>query len=333
MIGPAPTFYNAEDTSLQQGLDSHYQQWIESYDPQQHNQQGHQHYSQQMVYNNSYHGGSLHAPIPQTNLSFDFTRPQYESSSSLSQYDGSTTGTVTQFNVGQNRDNSSLYQGQSNLYSQGVIATPERTLEVVNHPSQGSQQNPSQQSHQQQVRRKPPRAPQVQQSHAHRFLAHPSSSENRPHASSNPSPSHSSSLTPPNIVWASEPGYSNPRPIENANLGGQSFSRAPSSNSGSSRPPTSQNTPAVTNSPNPIQFNPGVSGSSPRTSPPGASNSTFVSEKTGHKRKRRKKTQPAQLSGGGESDSDSEYDETGGISVGMGGLGVVGKGATRGSRL
>lgn len=64
---------------------------------------------------------------------------------------------------------------------------------------------------------------------------------------------------------------------------------------------------------------------------------TCVQEKTGHKRKRAKKNEPAQWSGGGgETESDSEDDEGmgGGISVGMGGLGVVGKGTgTKGSRL
>ena len=343
MIGPTSTFYNPEDTSLQQGLDQgQYQQWIEGYGPQQQqNQQTQHHYSQQMVYDTSYHGG-LHVPIP---LSYHFTQPQYESSSSLSQYDGSTTGTVTQSNVGQNRDNS--YQGQSNMYpqvypeimamKQSAASTPEQIPEVVNRSystpsSQGPQQNPSQQSRQQQVRRKPPRAPQAQQNHAHRFLAHPCSSE---FTSSNPSSSHSSSLTPPSIVWNTEPGYSIPKPNENANHGGQSSFRVPSSNSGSSRPPTSQNTPAATNSPNPFPTTSGVLGSSPRTSPPRTNESTFAPEKTGRKRKRGKKNEPAQLSGGG-SDSDSEEDEgmTGGISVGMGGLGVVGKGTgTKGSRL
>ena len=137
-------------------------------------------------------------------------------------------------------------------------------------------------------------------------------------------------------MWSTEPGYSNPKPIENASHRGQSSFRVPSSNSGSSRPPTSQNTPAATNSPNPYPTTSGVLGSSPRTSPPRRTNdSTFVPEKTGHKRKRVKKNEPAQLSGGG-SDSDSEDDEgmAGGISVGMGGLGVVGKGTgTKGSRL
>ena len=344
MIGPTSTFYNPEDTSIQQGLDhSQYQQWIDGYGPQQQqNQQIQHHYPQQMVYDTSYHGG-LHVPIP---LSYQFTQPQYESSSSLSQYDGSTTGTVTQSNVGQNRDNS--YQGQSNVYpqvypqimatKQSAASTPERIPEVVNRShsapsSQGRHQNPSQQSRQQQVRRKPPRAPQAQQNHAHKFLAHPSSSE---FTSSNPSPSHSSSLTPPSIVWSTEPGYSNPKPIENANLRGQPSFRVPSSNSGSSRPPTSRNTPTTTNSPHPYTATSGVLGSSARTSPP-TNDSTFVPEKTGHKRKRVKKNEPAQLSGGGgESDSDSEEDEgiAGGISVGMGGLGVVGKGTgTKGSRL
>ena len=335
MIGPTSTFYNPEDTSLQQSLDhGQYQQWIDGYGPQQQqNQQTQHHYSQQMVYDTSY--GSLHVPIP---LSYHFAQPQYQSSSSLSQYDGSTTGTVTQSNVGHNHDNS--YQGQSNdLYypeimamKQSAASTPERIPEVVNHshstPSnQGPQQNPSQQSRQQQARRKPPRA---QQNHAHRFLAHPSSSE---YTSSNPSSSHSSSLTPPSIVWT-EPGYSNPKSIENANHRGQSSVRVPSSNSGSSRPPTTQNTPG-TNSPNPYPTTSGVLGSSPRTSPPRTNDSAFVPEKTGHKRKRQKKNEPAQLSGGG-SDSDSEEDEgmAGGISVGMGGLGVVGKGTgTKGSRL
>ena len=338
MIGPTSTFYNPEDTSLHQGLDhGQYQQWIDGYGPQQQqNQQTQHHYSQQMVYDTSYHG-SLHVPIP---LSYHFAQPQYQTSSSLSQYDGSTIGTVTQSNVGQNRDNS--YQGQSNdLYYQEIMAmkqsaasTPERIPEVVKHShsipsSQGPQQNPSQQSRQQQARRKPPRA---QQNHAHRFLAHPSSSE---YTSSNPSSSHSSSLNPPSIVWSTEPGYSNPESIENANHRGQSSFRVPSSNSGSSRPPTSQNTPSTTNSPNPYPTTSGVLGSSPRTSPPRTNDSTFVPEKTGHKRKRVKKTEPAQLSGGG-SDSDSEEDEgmAGGISVGMGGLGVVGKGTgTKGSRL
>ena len=340
MIGPTSTFYNPEDPSLHQGLEhGQYQQWIEGYGPQQQqDQQTQHHYSQQMLYDTSYHGG-LHVPIP---LSYQFTQPQYESSSSLSQYDGSTTGTVTQSNVGQNRDNS--YQGQSNdLYSQvypeiiamkqSAASTSER-IPVANYShstpsSKGPQQNPSQQSRQQQARRRPPRA---QQNHAHRFLAHPSSSE---YTSSNPSSSHSSSLTPPSIVWNTEPGYSNPKPIENARHGGQSSIRVLSSNSGSSRPPTSQNTPPTTNSPNPHPTTSGVLGSSPRASPPRPSESTFVPEKTGHKRKRAKKNEPAQLSGGGgESDSDSEDEEAGGISVGMGGLGVVGKGrGTKGSRL
>ena len=351
MIGPTPTFYNPEDTSLQQGLDhSQYQQWIEGYGPQQQqDQQSHQHYPQQMVYGTSYHDGSLHAPIPQMNLSYNFAQPQFESSSSLSQYDGSTTDTVTQSNISQNRDNSSSYQQQSNLYSQvypeviamkqSAASAPERTAEMANpsYSTQRSQQNPSQQPPQQQVRRKPPRAPQAQQNHAPRFLAHPSSSENRPQASLNPSPSHTSSLTPPSLVWNNEPGYPIPKPNEKANKGGQPSSRVPSSNSGSSRPPTSQNTPAAANSPNSIQLNPttsGVPGSSSRTSLPGTSNSTFVPEKTGHKRKRPKKNEPAQFSGGGgESDSDSEDDEAGGISVGMGGLGVVGKGAGARGRL
>lgn len=343
MIGPTSTFYNPEDTSLQQALDhGQYQQWIEGYGPQQQQNQQPQHlYPQQMVYDTSYHD-NLHVPIP---LSYQFTQPQYESSSSLSQYDGSTTGTVTQSNVGQNCDN--LYQGQSNVYpqvypeimamKQSAASAPERIPEVVNHShsSQGPQQNLSQQSRQQ-VRRKPPRAPQAQQNHAHRFLAHPSSSE---FTSSNPSSSHSSSLTPPSIVWSTEPGYSNPKSIENANHRGQSSFRVPSSNSSSSRPPTSQNTPAATNSPNPYPTTSGVLGSSSpsRASPPHTNESTFVPEKTGHKRKRVKKNEPAKLSGGGrESDSDSEDDEgmAGGISVGMGGLGVVGKGTgTKGSRL
>ena len=297
-----------------------------------------------MVYDTSYHG-SLHVPI---SLSHHFTQPQYESSSSLSQYDGSTTGTVTQSNVGQNCDNT--YQGQSNdLYpqvypeimamKQSVASTPERIPEVVNYShstpsSQGPRQNPSQQSRQQQqVRRKPPRAPQAQQNHAHRFLAHPSSSE---YTSSNPPSSHSS-LTPPSIVWNTEPGYSNPKSIKNANHGGQSSFKVPSSNPGSSRPPTSQNTPATTNLPNPHPTTSGVLRPSPPTSLPRTNDSTFVPEKTHHKRKRLRKNEPAQLSGGGgESDSDSEEDEgmAGGISVGMGGLGVVGKGTgTKGSRL
>jgi hypothetical protein len=337
MIGPTPTFYSPEDTSFQQGLDhGQYQQWIEGYGPQQQqNQQTQHHYPQQMVYDTSYHG-SVPVPFP---LSYQFTQPQYESSSSLSQYDGSTTDTVTQSNVVQNCDNS--YQ-QSNVYPQvypefmavrqSAASTPERITEVVNHPhsSQGPQQNPSQQSRQ--FRRKPSRA---QHKHAHTFLPHPSSSE---FTSSNPSPSHSSSLTPPSIVWSTEPGYSNPKPIENAFHGDQSSFRVPSSNSGSSRPPTSQNTPAATNSPIPYPTSSGVLGSSPRTSPPRTSpprttDSTFVPEKTGRKRKKAK----IQLSGGGrESDSESEEDEgmAGGISVGMGGLGVVGKGTgTKGSRL
>lgn len=345
MIGPTSTFYNPEDTSLQQGLDhGQYQQWIEGYGPhQQQNQQIQHHYPQQMVYDTSYHGG-LHVPVP---LSYQFTQPQYESSSSLSQYDGSTTGTVTQSNVGQNRDNS--YQGQSNVYpqvypeimamKQSATSTPERIPEVVSHlhsapSSQGPQQNLTQQSRQQQVRRKPPRAPQAQQNHAHKFLAHPSSSE---FTSSNPSSSHSSSLTPPSIVWSTEPGYSNPKPIENTSHGGQPSFRVPSSNSGSSKPPTSRNTPTTTNSPSSYPTTSGALGSSPRTSPPRTNDLTFVPEKTGHKRKRAKKNEPAQLSGGGgESDSDSEEDEgmAGGISVGMGGLGVVGKGTgAKGSRL
>ena len=328
MIGPTPAFYNPEDTSLQQGLDhGQYQQWIEGYGPQQQqNQQTQHHYPQQMVYDTSYHG-SLDVPIP---LSYQFTQPQYQSSSSLSQYDGSTTGTVTQSNVVQSCDNS--YQGQSNVYPQvypeftamrhSAASTPERIPEAVNHPHsrQGPQQNPSQQSRQ--FRQKPSRA----QHRPHTFLAHPSSSE---FTSSNPSPSHSSSLTPPSIVWSTEPGYSNPKPIENAFHGGQSSFRVPSSDSGSSRPPTSQNTPAASNSPNPYPTSSGVLGSSPRTSPPRSNDSTFVSEKTGNKRKK--------LSGHGKgSDSDIVEDEgmAGGISVGMGGLGVVGKGTgTKGSRL
>ena len=346
MIGPTSTFYSPEDTSLQQDLDhSQYQQWIEGYGPQQQqNQQIQQHYPQQMVYDTTYHD-SLHVPIP---LPYQFTQPQYETSSSLSQYDGSTTGTVTQSNVGQNRDNS--YQLQSNVYPQvypeimamkhSAPSTHERIPEVVSRshstPStqgaqQGVQQNPSQQSRQQQVRPKPLRAPKAQQT---QFLAHPSSSE---FTSSNPSPSHSSSLIPPSIVWSTEPGYSNPTPIENANLGAQSSFRVPSSNSGSSRPTTSRNTPTSTNSPNPYPGTSGALGSSPRTSPPRTNDSTAVSDKTGHKSKKRKKNDPAQLSGaGGESDFDSDEDErmVGGISVGMGGLGVVGKGtATKGSRL
>ena len=358
MIGPTATLYNPEETSFQQGLDHiPYQQWIEGYGPRQQQdqrtQQTHQHYSQQLAYGTSY-GGSLHAPIPQIHLSYDFAQPQYQSSSSLSQYDGSTTDTLTQSNVGQDRDNLSTYQGnpssyqgQPNPYSQvypkvmnqSATSAPERTPEVANrsNPTQGPQQNLSQQSRQQQVQRKPhraPQAPQAQQYHTHKFLAHSNSSENRQHASSNPSPPQ----TPPSIVWNSEPGYSIPKPDEHAKLGGHASSRVPSSNSGSSRPPTSRNTPSTTNSPNPIQFNPttsGVSGSSPRASHPGTSNSTFVPEKTGHKRKRRKKNEPAQLSGcGGDSDSDSEDYEAGGISVGMGGLGVVGRGpGTKGSRL
>ena len=345
MIGPTPTFYNPEDTSLQQNLDhGQYQQWIDGYGPQQQQNQQTQHqYSQQMVYDTSYHP-SLHVPIP---LSYHLTQPQYVSPSSLSQYDGSTTGTVTQANVGQNRDN--LYQGQSNVYpqvypeimamKQSAASTPERIPEVVNYPhstpsSQVPQQNPSQQSRQQQVRRKHPRAPQAQQTHAHKFLAHPSSSE---FTSSNPSSSHSASLTPPStIVWSTEPGYSNPKQIENANHVAQSSFRVPSSNSGSSRPPTSRNTPTNTNSPNAYPATSGVLGSSPRTSPPRTNDLASVPEITGHKRKRRKKNEPAQLSGGGgESDFDSEDDEgmAGGISVGMGGLGVVGKGTGKGSRL
>ena len=345
MIGPTSTFYNPEVASLQQGLDhGQYQQWIEGYGPQQQqNQQIQHHYPQQMVYDTSYHG-SLNT-IP---LSYQFTQPQYESSSSLSQYDGSTTGTVTQSNVGQNRDNS--FQGQSNVYpqvypeimamKQSAASNSERIREVVNRShsapsSQRPQQNPSQQSRQQQVRRKLPRAPQAQQNHAHKFLAHPSSSE---FTSSNPSSSHSSSLTPPSIVWSTEPGYPNPKPIENTSHGGQSSFRVPSSNSGSSKPPTSRNTPTTTNSPNSYPTTSGVFlESNPRTSPPRSNDLTFVPEKTSRKRKRLRKNEPAQLSGGGgESDSDSEEDEgmAGGISVGMGGLGVVGKGTgTKGSRL
>jgi hypothetical protein len=341
MIGPTSTFYNPEDTSLQQGLDhGQYQQWIEGYGPQQQqNQQTQHHYPQQMVYDTSYHGGH-HVPIP---LSYHFTQPQYESSSSFSQYDGSTTGTVTQSNVGQNHDNS--YQEQSNVYhqvypeimamKQSVASNPERIPEGVNRShstpssqSQGPQNHPSQPSRQ---RRKLPRAPQAQQTHAHKFLAHPSSSE---FTSSNPSPSHSSSLIP-SLVWSTEPGYSNPKPIENAFHGVQPSFRVPSSNSGSSRPPTSRNTPTTTNSPNPYPTTSGVLGSSPRTSPPRTNDLTSIPEKTGHKRKRRR-NEPAQLSGGGgDNDSDSEEDEgmAGGISVGMGGLGVVGKGTGKGSRL
>ncbi|KAF8804042.1 hypothetical protein BYT27DRAFT_7194756 [Phlegmacium glaucopus] len=362
MIGPTSTFYNPEDTSLQRGHGhDQYQQWIQGYDPQQQqSQQSHHHYSQQMEYDPGYHGGTLHAPIPQINSSYAFTQPQYEPSDSLSQYDGSTTSTVIQSNVGQNRDNSSSYQGQSNdLYSQGycetialkqsAASTPELTPESANHsystpPNQGPQQSQSQQSRQQQVHRKAPRPPQFQQNHAHRFLAHPNSSENSRHTSSNPSSSHSSPLNPPSIVWSNEPGYSHPKPHGNADPGTQSSLRVTSANSGSSRPSTSQNTPVTKTSVN-IQLNQktsGNSGSSPRTSLPG-SGPSFAPEKTGHKRKRVKKNEPAQWSGGGygggESDSDSEDDGSnqgmgGGISVGMGGLGVVGKGVgTKGSRL
>jgi len=363
MIGPTSTFYNPEDTSLQRDHNhDQYQQWIEGYGPQQQQaQQSHQHYPQQLEYDPSYHGGNLHAPM---NPSYDFTQHQYESSSSLSQYDGSTTDTVTQSNVGHN---SSSYQGQSNdLYSQvysetiamkqNAASTPKLTPELVNHSystlsNQESQQSLSHRSRQQQVHRKaprppqPPQPPQFQQNHAHRFLAHPNSSEIRQHASSNPSSSHSTPLTQSSIVWSNEPGYSNPEPNGNADPGAQSSLRATSTNSGSSRPSTSQNTPVTKTSPN-IQLNPTTSGnsrSSPRTSPPRTNSSSFAPEKTGHKRKRVKKNEPAQWSGGGyggaESDSDSEDDGSnlgmgGGISVGMGGLGVVGKGAgTKGSRL
>lgn len=364
MIAPTSTFYNPEDTSLQPDLGHvQYQQWVEAYSLQQQqqqqqqdqqNQQSQHHYSQQMVYDPNYHGGtSLHASISQINPSYTFTQPQYESSSSLSQYDGSTTNTVTQSNAGQIQHPLSSYQGQSNgmypqVYSelismqQSAVSTPERTPEGANYsystpPNQGPQQTlsqQSQQSQQQQVRRKPPVQPsKVQQpeSHAHRFVAHPSSSESRQHTSSNPSSSHPSPLTPSTTVWNSEPGYSNPKPKEKANNRAQSSLRVPSTKTGS----RSQNAPsAKTNSLNLIQFIPTtsrVSESNPLSSPTGTS---FVPEKTGHKRKRAKKNEPAQWSGTGEeSDSDSEDDEGGGISVGMGGLGVVGKRGTKGSRL
>lgn len=136
-------------------------------------------------------------------------------------------------------------------------------------------------------------------------------------------------------MWNNESAYTNPKPNANTHHGAKSSLRVQTTHSGSSRSPT---TPVTTNSLNPIQFNPttlgGNSGSSPRTSPPGTSGSSFVSGKTGHKRKRVKKNEPAQWAGG-ESDSDSEDDElAGGISVGMGGLGVIGKGVgPKGSRL
>jgi len=358
MIAPTSTFYNPEDTSLQQDLDHvQYQQWIEAYglQQQQQQQQNQHHYSQQIVYDPNYHGGtSLHTSISQINPSYTFAQPQYQSSSSLSQYDGSTSGTVTQSNVGQIRNPLSSYQGQSDgmyaqVYSelipiqQSAVSTPEPP-EGANYsystpPNQVPQQTLSQQSRQQQVRRKPPLQPpkaQQPENHALRFVPHPSSSERRQHTSSNPSSSHSSPLIPLTTVWNTEPGYSNPKPNEKAKNRAQSSLRVSSTNTGSSKSLTSQNAPpAKTNSLNPIQFNPTtssrVSESNPLTSPAGTS---FVPEKTGHKRKRAKKNEPAQWSStGGDSDSDSEDDEGGGISVGMGGLGVVGKGGTKGSRL
>ena len=355
MIGPTSTFYNPEDTSLQPGLDhGQYQQWIEGYglqhqqqQQQQQQQQSHHHYSQQVVYNPNYHADNHGAHIQQMNPLYDYTQSQYEPSSSLSQYDGSTTGTVTQSNVGQNRDTLSSYQGQSNalypqIYSENIgtkqsaASTSGQTPEVANYSystplDQVPQQTLPQRSHQQQTHRKPPQPPQplqVQQIHAQKFFTHPSSSEHRQHASSNPSSSRSSPLTPPSVVWNSKPGYSNPKP--NANHKTQLSLTTASTNSGSSRTPTSQNNPATINSLNLIQFDPATLGV-PEPIPPAHSTNvlSFSSEKTSHKRKRAKKNEPAQNSYGGESDSDSEGDGSnlgGGISVGMGGLGVVGKG-------
>ncbi|KAF8151774.1 hypothetical protein B0H34DRAFT_801454 [Crassisporium funariophilum] len=101
MIGPTSTFYNPEDTSSQQQQDSHaqYQQWLDAFGTQQ--QQGEQQQQQQMLFDPAYQRDARQVPAQQQmQIPYDYLQGHYTSSSSISQYGGSASGTVTQSNVG-----------------------------------------------------------------------------------------------------------------------------------------------------------------------------------------------------------------------------------------
>ncbi|KIM44250.1 hypothetical protein M413DRAFT_25682 [Hebeloma cylindrosporum] len=102
MIGPTSTFYNPDDAALQHRSGHEYQQWLDTYgaQPQQAQQIDFQPYSRAAA-----------PPQQEIQNPYDFMQGQYPSSSSLSQYAGSTTGTVTQATV-----NDSSYFQTTDMY-------------------------------------------------------------------------------------------------------------------------------------------------------------------------------------------------------------------------
>ena len=126
MIGPTSTFYNPDEASLQQRSGHEYQQWLDTYgaQPQQ---------TQQIEYQPYSHGPP---PQPEIQNPYDYIQGQYSSSSSLSQYAGSTTGTVTQAPV-----NDPTYFQTTDIYSPqyraDLLTTTNTSTSSGSSPEQG----------------------------------------------------------------------------------------------------------------------------------------------------------------------------------------------------
>jgi len=347
MIGPTSSFYSPDDSAQAQ-----YQQWLDAIESHP------QHALSQMPMSSSYGPESLHGPRPHQNPSiFDFPPGHYPTTSAINQYIASSADSIVQPNVS-NLDpvRGTAYQNQPVIFQpffdlrsitasstsppdqgqayntptsdstlQSFSTSPERTYPQLQH-SQPVFTNPQQHQVQPQVKQHtqssrpihPPRSllPRPGRSNQQGSIRQSSSQSKhisgqtrfsvqpqQPHATpsqSNPSASHPSSGPQQGVPWTNERHDSSAHP-----------------SAGRLYHVSATNVPSVPKKGQASGSHSTTQGSEPWNS----------KVRTKRKRSRKEGTQESSTVSDGDSD-DEEL--AGGISVGMGGVGVVGKGDTSG---
>jgi len=365
MIGPTSTFYNPNEGPLHQ-TDSHtaqYQQWMDSFNSQQ------QQSNQQVPPMQSPYRRDVMQPQQQAQPQYPYMQgeypssaiSQYSGSSSLTATQ-SNIGGASSYQTGDMYSN--FYPGLVQMGGSAAsspdqthsyhVSTPESvTLHSFSttpdpvYQQQQSQPGYNQQSHGAALTQPTHEAPPLRQAHPRpsvpiqisqfqqpqsqpRFLPPQQQQQRNDHASQSKSQSSTSHptgtlTTPSTTPWNTKQGnvqIAQPFKVPRTVSGG-SRSHVPSNAPPPPPPPRAQNVDAGPSS----SSYPVVSGST----------STVTPEKAGGKRKRAKKEDTSWSSGRYLNDDESDSDDddgtglgmSGGISVGMGGLGVVGRGSKR----
>lgn len=311
MIGPTSTFYDPDVFAQQQQRhhDAQYQQWVATFSGQQQRHASHQQRSQesfQISQQQIYPQSNLHTQYDSVPL--PYPAPQYSRTGA---------GISTHSNAGQTvTDETSYHQLSATTahYSQPgtTTHTPDLSYSTTPdplHQEMGFQRHPHQQS----------------QSQFHYSVP---SSELAAHLQANPR-SMASSLSPASNAWTDEVRSSSAslRPSTTSSL-----SNAMDDNLGKGTADPQKSNPGSDTTP--VKIKKGTSRPSGlgRPSPPSV-RQAGNSGRTSEKRKRAKKTKAVletqlyQFEPGSGSDSDEDLginmSQEGGISVGMGGLGVV----------